>query len=90
MRIDGLAHGMFVLAVAGFAILSLSYGTFVPIGQAFPAWVPARSFWVYALSDTAPHCQHRSHHAAHGAAECGGHRDLPGGLGPDLRATGRV
>ena len=33
MRIDGLAHGLFALALASVAILSLSYGNFVPMGQ---------------------------------------------------------
>ena len=47
MRIDGLGHGLFAIALASVAILSLSYGNFVPIGQAFPAWIPGRQVWVY-------------------------------------------
>ncbi len=47
MRIDGLGHGLFAIAVAGVAILSLSYGSFVPLGQPFPAFLPWRQCWVY-------------------------------------------
>jgi uncharacterized membrane protein YphA (DoxX/SURF4 family) len=46
MRIDGLGHGLFALALASVAILSLSYGNFVPLGQAVPAWLPGR-VWIY-------------------------------------------
>ena len=48
MRIDGLGHGLFALALASVAILSFRYGDFVPLGPAFTAWIPAREFWVYA------------------------------------------
>jgi uncharacterized membrane protein YphA (DoxX/SURF4 family) len=48
MRIDGLSHGLFAIAVASVAVLSLSYGNFVPLGQPFPAWIPGRQIWVYA------------------------------------------
>lgn len=48
MRIDGFAHGLFAIALASVAILSLSYGDFVPLGQSFPASIPWREFWVYA------------------------------------------
>jgi uncharacterized membrane protein len=47
MRIDGLSHGLFAIAVASVAILSLSYGDFVPLGQPFPAWIPGKEVWVY-------------------------------------------
>jgi uncharacterized membrane protein YphA (DoxX/SURF4 family) len=47
MRIDGTAHGLFAIALASFAILSFSYGDFVPLRQPFPAWIPGREFWAY-------------------------------------------
>ena len=47
MRIVGLSQGLFAIALASVAILSLSYGDFVPIGQSFPAWIPWRQTWVY-------------------------------------------
>jgi uncharacterized membrane protein len=43
MRIVGLGHGLFAIAAASLAILSLTYG-----GQSFPAWIPWRETWVYA------------------------------------------
>jgi uncharacterized membrane protein YphA (DoxX/SURF4 family) len=48
MRIVRFAHGLFVIALASVAILSLSYGDFVPRGQPFPTWIPGRQTWVYA------------------------------------------
>ncbi len=47
MRIVGLSQGLFAIALASVAILSLSYGDFVPIGQFFPAWIPWRQTWLY-------------------------------------------
>jgi uncharacterized membrane protein len=47
MRIVGLSRGLFAIALASVAILSLCYGDFVPIGQFFPAWIPWRQAWVY-------------------------------------------
>jgi uncharacterized membrane protein len=47
MRIVGLSQGLFALAFASLAILSLSYGNFVPLGQPFPAWIPGREAWIY-------------------------------------------
>jgi uncharacterized membrane protein YphA (DoxX/SURF4 family) len=47
MRIEGFGHGLFAMALASVAILSFSYGDFVPLGQPFPAWIPGRGFWVY-------------------------------------------
>jgi uncharacterized membrane protein len=47
MRTVGLARGLFVLAVASVAILTLAYGDFVPMGQSFPDWFPWRSAWIY-------------------------------------------
>jgi uncharacterized membrane protein YphA (DoxX/SURF4 family) len=43
MRIIGLGHGLFAIAAASLAILSLTYG-----GQSFPAWIPWRETWVDA------------------------------------------
>ena len=47
MRIVGLAHGLFAIALASVAILSLSYGDFVPRGQPFPSWIAWRETWIY-------------------------------------------
>jgi uncharacterized membrane protein YphA (DoxX/SURF4 family) len=47
MRMVGFARGLFVIALASVAILSLSYGDFVPRGQPFPAWIPGREIWRY-------------------------------------------
>jgi uncharacterized membrane protein len=47
MRIVGFGRGLFAIALASVAILSLSYGDFVPRGQPFPAWIPGRETWVY-------------------------------------------
>jgi uncharacterized membrane protein YphA (DoxX/SURF4 family) len=47
MRIVGLGHGLFAIASASLAILSLSYGDFAPMGQSLPAWIPWRETWVY-------------------------------------------
>jgi uncharacterized membrane protein len=47
MRIVGLTQGLFAIAFASVAILSLSYGNFVPVGQPFPAWIPGREAWIY-------------------------------------------
>jgi uncharacterized membrane protein YphA (DoxX/SURF4 family) len=46
MRIFGLGHGLFAVATASLAILSLTYGDFAPIGRSLPAWVPWRETWV--------------------------------------------
>ncbi len=48
MRIEGFGHALFALALASVAILSFSYGDFVPLGQPHQAWIPGRQFWVYA------------------------------------------
>jgi len=47
MRMVGLSRGLFVIALAGVAILSFSYGDFVPRGQPFPAWIAWRETWIY-------------------------------------------
>jgi uncharacterized membrane protein YphA (DoxX/SURF4 family) len=47
MRIVGLGHGLFAIAAASLAILSLCYGDFAPMGQSLPAWIPWREVWVY-------------------------------------------
>jgi uncharacterized membrane protein len=47
MRMVGLSHGLFAIASASLAILSLTYGDFAPMGQSLPAWIPWRETWVY-------------------------------------------
>lgn len=46
MRIVGLGHGLFAIASASIAILSLTYGDLAPIGQSLPAWIPGRETWL--------------------------------------------
>jgi uncharacterized membrane protein len=47
MRIFGIGHLMFGIAVAGLAILSLAYGNFAPIFEPFPASLPWPKIWAY-------------------------------------------
>lgn len=47
MRIVGLGRGLFAIAVAGLAILSLVYHDFSPTWQPLPAWIPGREMWGY-------------------------------------------
>jgi uncharacterized membrane protein len=47
MRIVGPGHGLFAIASASLAILSLSYGDLAPVGQSLPAWIPWRETWLY-------------------------------------------
>ena len=47
MRIVGLGRGLFAIAVAGLAILSLVYRDFAPTWQPLPAWIPGRDLWGY-------------------------------------------
>ncbi len=47
MRIVGLGHGLFAIAGAGLAVLSLTYRDFAPIWRPLPAWIPWRETWVY-------------------------------------------
>jgi uncharacterized membrane protein len=47
MRIVGSSRGLFALASASLAVLSLSYGDLAPIGQSLPAWIPWRETWLY-------------------------------------------
>jgi uncharacterized membrane protein YphA (DoxX/SURF4 family) len=46
MRIVGLGHGLFAIAAASLAILSLTYGDLAPMGQSMPAWNPGREIWL--------------------------------------------
>ena len=48
MRIDGFGHGLFAITLVCVALLSFSYGDFVPLGQPFAAWIPGRAFWIDA------------------------------------------
>jgi uncharacterized membrane protein YphA (DoxX/SURF4 family) len=47
MRIVGFGHGLFAIASASLAILSLSYVDFAPLGQSLPGWIPWRETWLY-------------------------------------------
>ena len=46
MRSVGFTRGLFAIAVASLAILSLTYGDQAPMGQALPAWIPWREAWL--------------------------------------------
>ena len=46
MPIVGLGQGLFAIASASLAILSLTYA-FAPGGQSLPAWIPWREIWAY-------------------------------------------
>jgi uncharacterized membrane protein YphA (DoxX/SURF4 family) len=50
VHIVGLSRGLLAIALASVAILSLSYGDFVPIGQSVAAWMPWRQIWVYGCA----------------------------------------
>jgi len=45
MRISGVGHGLFAIAVAGLGILNLVFGNFAPIWEPFPAWLPRPEIW---------------------------------------------
>jgi uncharacterized membrane protein YphA (DoxX/SURF4 family) len=47
MRIVGLSQGLFAIALASVAVLSLCYGDLIPLGQSFPEGIPWRQAWVY-------------------------------------------
>jgi uncharacterized membrane protein len=47
MRSVAIGRALFAVALASVAILTLSYGDFVPIGQPVPAWIPGREPWIY-------------------------------------------
>jgi uncharacterized membrane protein YphA (DoxX/SURF4 family) len=46
MRMVGLGHGLFAIATASLALLSLTYGDLAPMGQSLPAWIPERETWL--------------------------------------------
>jgi hypothetical protein len=50
MRIIGLGHGLFAIAAASLAIVSITYGDFAPMWQSMPAWIPGRELWLYGFS----------------------------------------
>ena len=52
MRIPGFGHALFGVSVAGLATLSLIYGNFAPILEAFPALLPWPEVWAYGLGAT--------------------------------------
>jgi uncharacterized membrane protein len=47
MRTVGPGHVLFAMAVAGIAVLNLTFGDFAPIWQPALAWIPERIMWVY-------------------------------------------
>jgi uncharacterized membrane protein len=48
MRLSGLGHPVFAVALAGFAVLSLGTGDFAYVWQPVPTWVPGRLLLAYA------------------------------------------
>jgi uncharacterized membrane protein len=44
------AQGLFAVASASLAILSLVYGDFAPGGETLPAWIPWREAWIHAAA----------------------------------------
>ena len=50
MRIVGFTRGLFAIAVASLAILSLAYGDLALVGQSLPAWIPWRETWLYGTA----------------------------------------
>jgi len=50
MRLNGLGHAVFALALVGFAVLGLGFGEFAYLWQPVPAWVIGRPFLAYASS----------------------------------------
>ncbi len=48
MRLRGLGHAVFAVALAGFAVLSLASGDFAYVWQPVPRWVIGRSVLAYA------------------------------------------
>ena len=49
MKISGIGHVLFGSAVAGLALLSLTYGNFAPIMGPLPALVPRPEIWTFGL-----------------------------------------
>jgi uncharacterized membrane protein YphA (DoxX/SURF4 family) len=47
MRSIAISRGLLAIALASVAILTLCYGDFVPMGQAFPDWITWRQTWLY-------------------------------------------
>jgi len=47
MPILRIVQTLFAIALASVAVLTLSYGDFVPIGQSVAGWLPWRETWVY-------------------------------------------
>lgn len=44
------AQGLFAVAAASLAILSLAYGDFAPGGETLPAWMPWREAWIHVAA----------------------------------------
>jgi uncharacterized membrane protein YphA (DoxX/SURF4 family) len=47
MRSIAISRGLFAIAMASVAILTLCYRDFVPMGQSFPDWITWRETWLY-------------------------------------------
>jgi uncharacterized membrane protein YphA (DoxX/SURF4 family) len=47
MRTVGLGRGLFAVAAAGLAVLTLTYRDFAPMWQSVPVWLSGRETWVY-------------------------------------------
>lgn len=50
MRTVGLCRGLFAVAFAGLAIMSLVYRDFAPMWHAVPVWIPLREVWIYEFA----------------------------------------
>ncbi len=49
MRLNGFGHGLYAIAVAGLAILTLTFHDFAPMWHTVPAGIPWREAWVYGV-----------------------------------------
>jgi uncharacterized membrane protein YphA (DoxX/SURF4 family) len=47
MRSVAISRGLFAIAMASVAILTLCHRDFVPMGQSFPDWITWRETWLY-------------------------------------------
>jgi uncharacterized membrane protein len=50
MSMPGFCRGLFAIASASLAILSLTYGDFAPGGLSLPAWIPWPQAWVHGAA----------------------------------------
>jgi uncharacterized membrane protein YphA (DoxX/SURF4 family) len=47
LRVVGLGHGLFAIATASLALMSLTFGDFSPMWKSIPASIPEREIWLY-------------------------------------------